>query len=1032
MDCYEADNEDGFDDFEESTPTLHHAGQEQQQQQQQQLQQPQPQPQFYIHYPTTMDNTYFAATNDPFMDEDSMGDDSDYSLDYEYLGPRHPVYRDQNDADSDASELSCNLYDNTVSTSSTSLPATALAETTDDIAEASRGFDMWDEDPYSTNDFTWESNDMRLTRFIKAKQQSLLKVNVLAPWKTKSSFWRKEKGWPRQLPYSSTTTNHDQSANALCLVPSNYALDEQLYGIYRDRIVECGRCWSSPLYSALQQPQPIMMKWPCSSDKRGTLATAATSVAPAATTTTWIDSSDTQNPSASVSKSLYYPSDSTSGGTNLSDSQSQQTSGSSSLSDGSKFCSTHISISLKRNSSPSLGLHPVARVTGSGSGSGSGSGFGSGSGSCDPDPDSVMAATPTATTRPGTSTIGKFVPYTKYIKRTEFTPPTGQQHAYVGLTFEPLCLERKYGFMAIGGLEGEFELYCCMDSDHPIKIWGTKFKGRDNIMLMTNAIQIVRWKRTGGDGNNNSGGDNTDYDDDNGDGDDDDVEYDYFLFACMNEAGILVYRLPPHHQCIAKEQQQTTAQLYAHLQSFDRVPINDAKVSPDGTKMVCVGDDGFIFMLDIFYRPSLRFSSLDTSVPDLAEMAIDDGALSFGSPVKLPIPISLLQPTDSVPASSPPSSTNVQPISASSSSSSLSPMEVDGPAHSFNNNTTIISNDDHLSHVTATPYSSQHVVWNHSSEYFAHTSDTHHRVLVWRASTLDILCSIDSAGYTYAIKFHPYLDGVLAFTNRYGYFHTVDLNQALDSTSTTTSSTSSTSPSLSASSILDFDRQTAATRGHTCNPYCIKEIDIPASASHSSSSSSASHSSPSSSTTTATATTTTTTIRPHHHHTAHHTNHLKIRHEMTMVAFRGEKDRRLRILAKINGIQWSQDGRYLYVATKKRVLAYEFIIWSQQHVQSLFGLAGQTIRQILEKQQQQHQLQQQQQHQSQPNQQERKRKKGGVARTERKKRQGHDLDIPTHAPPSSCEQQNWHHRWSSIPLHIRNQVLKEANLSSHW
>ncbi|KAI8332236.1 hypothetical protein BC941DRAFT_437015 [Chlamydoabsidia padenii] len=935
MDYYEADIEEGFDDIEETHttgPRPFQLGQQQQQQQQRP----------HIQLSTVTNSNY---TNDDLtMDEQSVGDDSDYSLDYEYLGPRHPVYRDQNDADSDASELSCNLYSDTNPTSSTSAPT----ETNDDMEEFS-GFDMWDEDPYSTNDFTWESNDMRLTRFIKAKQQDLLKTNILAPWQTNSSFWRKGKGWPRQLPYSSTTTNHDQSANALCLVPSNYAVDEQLYGIYRDRIVKCGRCWSSSLHPTTQQ-QP-MTKLSTNNDAHKTKAT---------TTTTWIDS-DIQNSSSAGSRSLDYPP----GGGN---SSSNNSGISDSSSDGSKFCSTHISISLKRTSSSSIGLHSTTRL--------------SITGEDDSDP-----ATATITNK-RSSLINKFIPYTKYIKRTEFTPPTGQQHAYIGLGFEPLCLERKYGFMAIGGLEGEFELYCCMDSDNPTKIWGTKFKGRDNIMLMTNAIQIVRWKRTN--------------DDDDGDDDDNDDTttkdgYDYFLFACMNEAGILVYKLPPHHQCITKQQQQQpSAQLYAHLQSFDLVPINDAKISPDGTKMVCVGDDGFVFLVNITHHPTSTTSSHDSN-----DMAVDDCVLSFGTPVKLPIPISLLQSMDPT-ASSTSTASTASPTTASSSStpspsssnvqSTSTQMEVDGHAHHFDNTSNVT---DDLSNSTV-PYSSQHVVWNHSSEYFAHTSDTHHRVLVWRASTLDILCSIDAAGYTYAIKFHPYLDGVLAFSNRYGYFHTVDINQTYDRTTFTTSSTNTNN------SILDFDQQTAEARGHTCNPYCIEQINIPASVPTSSSIS----------------TTTAASWDHYHHHSAHHTNHLKVRHEMTMVAFRGEKDRRLRILAKINGIQWSQDGCYLYVATKKRVLAYEFVFWSQQHVQSLFGLAGQKIRQLLEKQQQQT---------HQRNHQERKRKKAGLTRSERKKRQGQDQDGTT-----SLDQQKWHQKWSNLPQHVRHQVLKEKHLSSHW
>ncbi|KAI8084891.1 uncharacterized protein BX664DRAFT_338040 [Halteromyces radiatus] len=960
MNYYDADTEEelnesirNMDDSSSSSFFLQHILQHQQQQQQQQQQEQQ------IRFQNTnMAGVYLSL--DSILNDDSS-EDSDYSLDYEYLGPRQPIYRDRNDADSDASELSCN---------------DDISEQDPDTMSYNAGFDMWDEDPYSTNDFTWQSNDMRLTHFIKIKQKRLLRTDLIAPWCSSPSFWRKEKGWPRQLRYSSTTTNHDQSANALCLVSTNYACGEQLFGIYRNRIVECGRPWSSPLSPSTQLRMKPMIS---DASKRST---------------TWIGSDITTTLPGSSTNTTYTTS------------LPQQLSASSSTSsDGSKFCSTHISISLRRSSSSSTSsnaLLPTTRYESMG------------------DDDDALSTT-------STSCISKFVPFTKYLKRSEFTPPPGQQHAYVSLGFEPLCLEKKYGYMAIGGLEGEFELYCCMDKDHPVKIWGTVFKGRDNIMLMTNAIQIVRWKRSLSNADSshetNTSTNTTDKpleDDGNNNYAD---GYDYFLFACMNEAGILVYKLPSHHQCLMNQHQHcgptslnstTTAQLYAHLQSFDHVPINDAKVSPDGTKMVCVGDDGFIFMVNINHHqhsanvaPSF-YQSCSKSGDPMDTLSTDNRVVTFSPPVKLKIPASLLQP--------PSSSTETTRSSSSSSSENI---EVEEHAQSFNDTDNGNERDNDI-YRSRTPYSSQHVVWNHSSEYFAHTSDTHHRVLVWRASTLDIVYSIDAAGYTYAIKFHPFLDGVLAFTNRYGYFHTVDLNQVFDKTSTTMTDeqgsnsndcndTPSKDNSGSVESIFDFGRQTTTYRGHTCNRYCDNNGNNKA-ANTSSSSSSFTDSNES----------------VYHDHPGHHTHHLTARHEMTMVAFRGEKDRGLRILAKINGIQWSQDGCYLYVATKKRVLAYEFISWSQQHVRSLFGLAGQKIRHLLEKQ-----------HERKKHHHQRKRKnKMFVTHNERKKRLGHPWNdvhpsMTTSQHPFD-KNEKWFRQWSSVPLHIRQQVLKESDLSTHW
>ncbi|CAO3700972.1 unnamed protein product [Rhizopus stolonifer] len=518
--------------------------------------------------------------------EDDMisitSNDSDYSLDYEYIGPREPNIRQ--DTDSDCSELS--------------------------DSPGHEGFDMWDEDPHSSNEFTWDSNDMKLTHSIKIRQAKLKKY-----W-PHQSFYNHNKGWPLQLPFSCSTTNHDQSANSLCLLLSDLGVSERLLAIYRDRIIECGA----------QMGDTRSVKQEHEND------------------TTWLESQDTDShlPSKSVDKDL--------------------------------FNETHASVSL----SPSIQQQQQNT-------------------SClldSPNPIRLLS---------------KCVPYTKYIQRSNI-PTAHTLNTYLSLSFEPLCFEEKYGYLAIGGLEGEFEIYCCM-KEQPHKIFGTQFKG------------------------------------------------------------LLVYSLSEH------DNNNHLVSLVHHISSFSRMPINDARLSPDGQHLVCVGDDVFLFYLPF--------------------------TLPLAQPQQVPIP------------------------------------------------------------TTASYYSSQHISWSKSSLYFAHTSDTDHHVLVWRVlPRLEMIHRIDAGGNTFAIQFHPEHEGVLAFSNRYGYLHTVDLEEV--------------QPNQSSAEDLDW----------------------------------------------------------------------VARQEITMVSFRGEKNRRLRILAKINGIQWSRDGKHLYVSTKKRVLVYQFIKSNQ--VDSLEKLATEKILIILE------------------------------------------------------------------------------------
>jgi hypothetical protein len=653
------------------------------------------------------------------LDDDT---ESDYSLDYEYIGPREPNYRNEQDADSDCSELSDSPCHN--------------------------GFDMWDEDPYSTNDFTWESNDMKLTNFIKNRKKEL---NSQTPW-SKSSFYKKEKGWPRQLPYSCSTTNHDQSANSLCLILSDYGITEKLHAIYRDRIIECGNSFNK------NQPQ--------SHEKNQS-------------NTTWLDNEEeTYNNNNNSHNSQHCKS----------------TSSTSSTLSSSRFYETHASISLTHQPQQEQQIMHLKE--------------------------------------PVDNLLLKFFPYTKYIKRSQF-PITYSKDAYLPLSFEPMCLAEKHGYMAIGGLEGEFEVYCCMEQQ-PIKIWGTKFKGKNDVMLMTNAIQIVRFKNK--------------------------KEYKHLLIACMNDAGVLIYELPKHSDCHSS----CTVSLLHHIRSFDRVPINDARLSPDSQHLICVGDDACIFYLTLGYNST--------------------GQFTFTHPKKIAIPQFILCTINC-------------------------------------------------------PYSSQHVSWSKSSLYFAHTSDTHNFVLVWRTfPKLEMLYRIDAGGYTYAVQFHPEYEGVLAFTNRYGYLHTVDLNEAVSI--------------YNPNQIVSIDHQTTSFSTHVCNSSCSSSSDEP----------------------------------------IYHTMDLIARQEVTMVSFRGEKNKRLRILAKINGIQWSKDGKHLYISTKKRVLAYQFIK-SSSHIDTLEKMAGLKALSIMEKQ--------------------------------KRKRQEDDWE--------KNKRLAWAEKWCQVPEFVRNKIITDDtyNLASH-
>ncbi|KAG0169085.1 hypothetical protein DFQ28_006986 [Apophysomyces sp. BC1034] len=196
-------------------------------------------------------------------------------------------------------------------------------------------------------------------------------------------------------------------------------------------------------------------------------------------------------------------------------------------------------------------------------------------------------------------------------------------------------------------------------------------------------------------------------------------------------------------------------------------------------------------------------------------------------------------------------------------------------------------------------YTSQYVAWSRSSEYFAHTSDSHQRVLVWRVATQEILYSIHTGLDTYAIEFNPACDGVLAFISRRGHFQTVNLEEAIDPAN----------PSKVVS-ILDFDKHVVNRPAHTCSSQCDSQ-------------------------------------RGHTtNHLAYRTRQLIARQEIVLVPSSDGDSCPEACLPRITGIRWSSDGRHLYIALRSRLLAYRLAALNA--VDSLAVIAARHAQDIFE------------------------------------------------------------------------------------
>ncbi|OZJ04057.1 hypothetical protein BZG36_03580 [Bifiguratus adelaidae] len=366
------------------------------------------------------------------------------------------------------------------------------------------------------------------------------------------------------------------------------------------------------------------------------------------------------------------------------------------------------------------------------------------------------------------------------------------RNAFMRMRERPICMTQDFGYLVVGGSEGTISVHCRMgscannwqDDNGSTALCSLKIVPRDGgDPPIANSVQLVRFA---GVRRSTTVANDADMDDSN----DDEIDLstsDHYLFVALNEEGILVFRLPPHSRC-AKYQSQETAKAKAtdqepaepiylrlaaqverakptepkrfgslmfveHCRDFFGEPINDCKVAPNGRFMISVCDRPFIYLSRL--RRPIQHSGADTT-PIIQQTK------------RHKIPDKYLKGLW----------TNSYQVS-----------ELPGDR--------VLAGDENdifrRSRVPLSPSSfrSQYISWNASSTLFAHTSDTHPLVLVWsvveendQEVKVECVRSIDAAGTTYAITFHPFAEGVFAFTNRYGYFHTVDLSQGTLVTST--------------------------------------------------------------------------------------------------------------------------------------------------------------------------------------------------------------------------------------------------------
>ncbi|KAJ3345590.1 hypothetical protein HDU83_003917 [Entophlyctis luteolus] len=421
-------------------------------------------------------------------------------------------------------------------------------------------------------------------------------------------------------------------------------------------------------------------------------------------------------------------------------------------------------------------------------------------------------------------------PFTRYLHEKRDEPQEGE--AVMSLPAEVVSMDMAYGFLAIGFDDGILSAFCMEDGVPRLILYQSTVHRID----MFNSVHISRRVIT-----------KKSKDDD----DDDEFEcrYEYTLIVTRNSGFIDIHILSEHRDCTAKEtphEELLMSHPRAEIETSDTSPLsphhgdlltsayltlgglssapNDARISPNGQFLACVGDNGGVWIGDVLYGES------DQDAPDF-----DNSTAPFRTMGELwKITLDRLFASTAI--------TNSENVFETRHPSNVNSLTM------------------------------QYLSWSCDSRYFAASSDSYPCVLIFDAHfDGQIICKLDAGGPTFAVAFHPTKPRILAFSSR-----------------------------KSAVQIVDLENRMPVERPQ-------KDASLP-------------------------------TISPPRQFLCH-------QHRMPVVYGPWEStfgsgvttipENYTTVFPSINGILWSDDGRYLYVSTDSRVVMHEVADWQPPSLREL-------------------------------------------------------------------------------------------------
>ena len=409
-----------------------------------------------------------------------------------------------------------------------------------------------------------------------------------------------------------------------------------------------------------------------------------------------------------------------------------------------------------------------------------------------------------------------FRPYSRElrtVRATKFLPtsiykfdelPESEAYVEIGMDEDPLCIAQRYGYLAHGTADGNLVAYCTDCGGEPIEIHNDNIAGQP-VDMMLNSIQIVRWPRFyRSKMRQDEDGMDVDGDDDGGEDEDEydltegyptqSGQFDHYMVMTGNDYGLFIAALPDH-PCLARRNSASWKyrgeDMFEHVfkykedhtwlkKGFNGEPLNDAKVSPNGRWIAIVGDSARVFTVEINHVAETEEQRIvrEEREQELALNDLDTDSEYYNSDDSMEVVEQKLGLSDDS------KGPDRGPSKDKAQTRPSTDRRRDPPRllHQFGQpqehtipDRVIFGTNNKRRRITVNNYTSQYVAWNATSTKFAHTSDTSAKVMVWSMPSKEIVCCVDTGGFSYAIEFHPKLENVFAVNNWYGFVHVVDI-----------------------------------------------------------------------------------------------------------------------------------------------------------------------------------------------------------------------------------------------------------------